>query len=115
MKIIRKICKVLLPKKVKLIAIDSTGIDSFRRSRHYEKRCNEIKGLPPMTYAKTSIFIDEESKLILDWDLVMSREHDVKIAQRIFKRNKIKNIFGDRKSTRLNSSHTDISRMPSSA
>ena len=24
-------------------------------------------------------------------------------------------VFGDRKSTRLNSSHTDISRMPSSA
>lgn len=94
MKTIRQLCKLLIPKKVKLTAIDSTGIDSFRRSRHYEKRCNEIGDLPHMTYAKTSLFIDVESKIILDWDLVMSREHDVKIAERIFKRNTLKNIFG---------------------
>jgi len=94
MKIIRKLCKLLIPKNVKLTAIDSTGIDSFRRSKHYEKRCNELGDLPHMTYAKTSLFVDVESKIILDWDLVMSREHDVKIAERIFKRNTLKNIFG---------------------
>ena len=94
MKIIRKICKVLLPKEIKLTAIDSTGIDSFRRSKHYEKRCNEFGDFPKMTYAKTSLFVDVKTKIILDWDLIMSREHDVKIAERIFKRNKIKNIFG---------------------
>ena len=94
MKIIRKICKVLLPKKVKLTAIDSTGIDSWRRSKHYEKRCNEIGDLPHMNYAKTSLFVDVGTKIVLDWDLVMSHEHDVKIAERIFKRNKIKNIYG---------------------
>ena len=94
MKTIRQLFKLLLPKKVKLTAIDSTGIDSFRRSKHYEKRCNEIGDLPHMTYAKTSLFVDVKSKIILDWDLVMSREHDVKIAERIFKRNKIKNIYG---------------------
>lgn len=32
--------------------------------------------------------------MILDWDLVMSREHDVKIPERIFKRNTLKNIYG---------------------
>ncbi|MDO9580698.1 MAG: transposase, partial [Bacteroidales bacterium] len=94
MKTIRQLCKLLIPKKVKLTAIDSTGIDSFRRSKHYEKRCNELGDLPHMTYAKTSLFIDVESKIVLDWDLVMSHEHDVKIAERIFKRNKIKNIYG---------------------
>ncbi len=96
MKTIRQLCKFLIPKKVKLTAIDSTGIDSFRRSKHYEKRCNEFKEkkLPPMTFAKTSLFVDVESKIILDWDLVMSREHDVKIAERIFKRNIIKGIKG---------------------
>ena len=94
MKIIRKICKVLLPKKINLTAIDSTGIDSWRRSKHYEKRCNELGNLPHMNYAKTSLFVDVESKIVLDWDLVMSHEHDVKIAERIFKRNKIKNICG---------------------
>ena len=94
MKTIRQLCKLLIPKEVKLTAIDSTGIDSWRRSNHYEKRCNEIKKLPPMNYAKTSLFIDVENKIILDWDLVMSHEHDVKIAERIFKRNTLKNIFG---------------------
>lgn len=47
-----------------------------------------------MNYVKTSLFVDVETKIILDWDLVMSREHDVKIAERIFKRNTLKNIFG---------------------
>ena len=94
MKTIRQLSKLLIPKKVKLTAIDSTGIDSWRRSKHYEKRAEEITSLKPMIYAKTSLFVDVESKIILDWDLVMSREHDVKIAERIFKRNTLKNIFG---------------------
>lgn len=94
MKLIRKICKVFLPKKVEITSIDSTGFDAWQRSRHYEKRCNEIKRLPPMNYAKTSLFIDVKSQIIIDWDLVMSHEHDVKIAERIFKRNILKNIFG---------------------
>jgi len=96
MKTIRQLCKLLIPKNVRLTAIDSTGIDSFRRSKHYEKRCENFKKkkLPPMTYAKTSLFVDVESKIILDWDLVMSHEHDSKIAKRIFKRNTLQNIFG---------------------
>ena len=98
MKTIRQLFKLLVPKNVKLTAIDSTGIDSFRRSKHYEKRCNEFGDLPHMTYAKTSLFVDVDNKMILDWDLVMSREHDSKIAQRIFKRNTLKNIscLGDK-------------------
>ena len=95
-KIIRKICKFFIPKKIELASIDSTGIDAWQRSRHYEKRCAEFecKRLPPMNYAKTSFFIDVKTKIILDWDLVMSREHDVKIAERIFKRNSLKGIRG---------------------
>jgi len=94
MKIIRKICKVLLPKKIKLTSIDGTGFDSWQRSRHYEKRAEKIKKLPPMNYAKASLFVDVKTQIILDFDLVMSHQHDVKIAERIFKRNKIKNIIG---------------------
>jgi hypothetical protein len=94
MKIIRKIFKVLLPKKINITAFDSTGIDSWRRSKHYEKRLEKIQNLKPMVYAKTSLFVDVENKFVLDWDLIMGRQHDVKIAERIFKRNKIKNIFG---------------------
>lgn len=96
MKLIRDVCRLLLPKDVMITSIDSTGIDAWQRSRHYEKRCEDFKKkkLPPMNYAKTSLFIDVESQIILDFDLVMSREHDVKIAERIFRRNKIKNIYG---------------------
>jgi hypothetical protein len=63
MKFIRKICKVLLPKKIKLIAIDGTGIDSWQRSRHYEKRINESN----MPYAKVDLFIDVKTRKILNF------------------------------------------------
>jgi hypothetical protein len=91
---IRKICKVLLPKRVELTSIDGTGFDAWQRSRHYEKRAEEIKPLPYMPYAKAGIFIDVRTQIILDFDFVMSHKHDVKIAEKIFKRNKIKGIIG---------------------
>lgn len=94
MKIIRKINKVLLPNNIKLTSIDGTGFDSWQRSRHYEKRAEEIGKLPPMAYAKAGLFIDVKTQIILDYDLVMSHKHDVKMAEKIFKRNKIKNIRG---------------------
>ena len=93
-KTIRQLCRLLIPKDVEITSIDSTGIDAWQRSKHYEKRSSEIKKLPPMVYAKTSLFIDVKKQIILDWDLVMSHEHDVKIAERIFKRNSLKNING---------------------
>jgi len=94
MKIIRKICKVLLPKKIELTSIDGTGFDSWQRSRHYEKRAEEIGRLPQMPYAKADLFIDVKTQIILDFSLLTHREHDVKVAERIFKRNDIKNILG---------------------
>ena len=93
MKIIRKICKVLLPDKIKLTSIDGTGFDSWQRSRHYEKRAGEAN-IPHMPYAKADLFIDVKTQSILDFSLITHREHDVKVAERIFKRNKIKNIIG---------------------
>jgi hypothetical protein len=94
MELIRKICKLLLPNKIELTSIDGTGFDSWQRSRHYEKRANEIGKLPPMPYAKADLFIDVETQIILDFSLITHREHDVKVAEKIFKRNKINNIFG---------------------
>jgi hypothetical protein len=100
LKILRKICKFFIPEKVELTAIDSTGIDAWQRSRHYEKRCVELeeKKLSPMIYAKASLFVDVKNKIIIDWDLVMGHEHDVGIAERIFKRNSLNGIrcLGDR-------------------
>ena len=94
MKIIRRICKVLLPEKIELTSIDGTGFDSWQRSRHYEKRALEIGDLPHMPYAKADIFIDVKTQIILDFSLLTHREHDVKVGERIFKRNKIKGIIG---------------------
>ncbi|MFA4952659.1 MAG: transposase [Candidatus Pacearchaeota archaeon] len=94
LKIIREICKVLLPTEIKVTAIDGTGFDSWQRSRHYEKRAEEIKPLPKMPYFKTCLFIDVGTKSIIDFEIVLHHEHDVKMAERIFKRNKLENIWG---------------------
>src|SRR3989344_3386844 len=91
MKIIRKICKVLLPKEIELTSIDGTGFDSWQRSRHYEKRVGEVH-LPHMPYAKTDIFIDVKTQIVLDFSLITHREHDVKGAERIFKRTQINSL-----------------------
>jgi hypothetical protein len=94
MKIIRKIHQITLPNEILLTSIDGTGFDSWQRSRHYEKRALEIGDLPHMPYAKADLFIDVKTQIILDFSLMDHREHDVKVAEKIFRRNKIKNIFG---------------------
>lgn len=90
MKTIRQLFSLLRPKKVELAAIDGTGIDSWMRSRHYEKRVADLKALP---YAKLDIFIDVKKRMLLDFDLKMSREHDAKVAKRIFKRSELKGVI----------------------
>ena len=93
-KTIRKISKLLLPEKIELTAIDGTGFDSWQRSRHYEKRALELGHLPHMPYAKAGIFIDVKSQSIIDFEFIATNQHDVKIAEKIFKRNTLKNIKG---------------------
>ena len=85
MEIIRKMCKVLLPNKIKLTAIDGTGFDSWQRSRHYEKRVGEAS-MPHMPYAKSDLFVDVKTQSILDLNFITYHEHDVKGAEKIFKR-----------------------------
>jgi len=92
MKTIRELFSLIKPKKSELTAIDGTGLDSWQRSRHYEKRVNEIGDLPHMPYAKLDIFIDVKNKMLIDFDLKTSREHDAKVAKRIFRRNNLKGI-----------------------
>src|SRR3989344_5636084 len=45
-----------------------------------------------MPYAKVDLFIDVKTQSILDFSLITHREHNVKVAERIFKRNIFKNI-----------------------
>ena len=94
MKTIRHLLKLLHPEKIELTSIDGTGFDSWQRSRHYEKRANELGDLPHMPYAKADIFIDVKTLSILDFSLITYRKHDVKVAEGIFKRNVIKGIRG---------------------
>lgn len=93
MKIIRKIHQITLPNEILLTSIDGTGFDSWQRSRHYEKRVGEVH-LPHMPYAKADLFIDVKTQIIIDFSLITHREHDVRIAEKIFMRNKRKNIHG---------------------
>ena len=88
MKTIRELFSLIKPKKSELTAIDGTGFDSWQRSRQYDRRIGE----PLMPYAKVDLFVDVKNKMILDFDLKMSKEHDVKVAERIFKRCSLKNI-----------------------
>lgn len=92
MKTIRELFSLIKPRNSKLTAIDGTGLDSWQRSRHYEKRINEFGDLPHMPYAKLDIFIDVKNRMLIDFDLKTSREHDAKVAKRIFKRNKLRGV-----------------------
>jgi len=86
---IRKLNSLLKAKNISLTAIDGTGFDSWQRSRHYEKRSLEIGNLPHMPYAKADLFIDVKTLQILDFSLITHREHDVKVAERLFARNNL--------------------------
>jgi hypothetical protein len=96
LKWIRKIGKVLLPKKVKLGVVDGTGVDSWQRSRHYEKRVGEVS-IQYMPYAKIDLFADVETKKIIDFSIVCRRQHDIIATENMMKRNKLKEmiILGD--------------------
>ena len=94
MKIIHQVSKALLPKEIKLTAVDGTAFDSWQRSRHYEKRALEIGELPYMPPVKAGIFIDVKSQSIIDFEFVANNKHDVKLAETIFRRNTLKNIRG---------------------
>ena len=93
MKALRLINSLVSPKDAKLTAIDGSGVDSWMRSRQYAKKIGD----PPMPYAKIDVFIDVETRQIIDFSLIMKKEHDSKSATRIFKRNDLKNktILGD--------------------
>ena len=86
MKTIRQLFNQLKPKYSKLTAIDGTGFDSFHRSRYYEKRVGFIK----TPYSKVDLFVDVESKKIIDFSLVTKHQHDMIAAKQFIKRNYLK-------------------------
>ena len=48
--------------------------------------------IPHMPYAKVDLFIDVKTRKVLDFSLICHRQHDVKIAEKIFKRFGLKGI-----------------------
>jgi len=83
-------------EKPSLMAIDATGIDSWQRSRHYERRVFEDK--QHMPYAKLDMTIDTKTMLIYDHVLRIKPRHDSIGANSILRRMKIKGvkILGDK-------------------
>ena len=71
------------------MAIDATGIDSWKRSRHYERRLGEA----PLPYAKADILVDTQSRLVHDFVLRMRPRHDVHGAASMSKRCKHKGVL----------------------
>ena len=81
-------------QKPKTTSIDATGIDSWKRSRHYGWRVGE----PYLPYVKLDALVDVETKIILDYNIRVKPRHDVIGATSIFKRTRLKNtlILADR-------------------
>ena len=83
MRFIRKLNRMLLRKEQpEIIAVDGTGIDSWQRSRHYERRI----GQSPMPYAKLDILVDTNKLFVHDWVLRTKPRHDIIAAKAMIKR-----------------------------
>ena len=70
-------------------AVDATGIDSWQRTRHYDRRI----GSPYMPFAKLDVFVDVDSQRVLDHVLRIKPRHDVHGAETMFKRTPWKDVF----------------------
>lgn len=91
LKTLKELFSLIKPKNPKLTAIDGTGIDSWQRSRHYERRIGEPQK-KHMPYAKVDIFIDVKNRMLIDFNLVTKLEHDAKVAKKIFSRNNLNQL-----------------------
>ena len=90
---------LLMDEKPEVMAIDATGIDSWKRSRHYEKRIKQCGFREKyMPYVKADVLVDTKTKIIHDFTIRVKPRHDSLGAKSIFKRLKLKNvlILGDK-------------------
>jgi transposase len=93
-RLLRKFSNKLLPQKPKLLAIDATGIDSWRRSRHYEHRIGDTH----MPYAKLDVIIDVDTKMVFDHVLRIKPRHETVAASQMLKRSQFSDVrlLGDK-------------------
>ena len=94
LKILRELNKQLISSiKPTLTAIDGTGLDSHQSSKHYQKRLKDFGVFfPKSPYVKLDLWIDIKSQVILDFVLVIKQRHDIIAAEKIFRRNTLRNI-----------------------
>ena len=92
---VRKLHLLLTEKQEPtLTSIDATGIDSWKRSRHYAWRIGDTY----LPYVKLDALVDVDTKVILDYNIRVKPRHDVVGAASIFKRTRLKDtlILADR-------------------
>ena len=71
-----------------LVAIDGSGIEADHKTNYYKKR---IGFEPKSPWHKLDIICDVQgSKQILDYSFLVKNQHDSKVANKIFKRLKLK-------------------------
>ncbi len=86
----RKLNQLLLSHEhPELMAFDATGVDSWQRSRHYEKRI----GASPMPYAKLYLLADLKTQLLHDHVLRMKPRHDTIGVKSMLRRTHHKNVL----------------------
>ncbi len=85
---------LLVDEKPSVMAIDATGIDSWKRSRHYERRIKQCGFREKyMPYVKADVLVDTKTKIIHDFTIRVKPRHDTLGARTIFKRLKLKNVL----------------------
>ena len=89
--LLKQISERLNPKTM---AIDATGFDSWKKSRHYERRLKDFVVHNPHTpYTKADFLVDTDSKIIRDFVLRTKPRHETHGARTIFKRMKQKKVI----------------------
>lgn len=83
------LCQSVEEHEPMLMAVDATGIDSWQRSRHYERKI----GLDHMPFAKADILVDTNNKLVYEHVLRIRPRHDVLGATTMFRRMPYKHVL----------------------
>ena len=91
-KLIRKFVELVTDtSKLKVTAIDGTGIKTNFRSPYYEKRLKEFKLNPKSSYHKLDIIVDTENKKqILLYSFRLKNRNDSFIGKKLMKKVKFK-------------------------
>ena len=90
MTFLRRLNKLLLvDERPRTLAIDGTGVDSWRQSRHYECRIGENG----RDYAKVDVLVDTDGLIVHDWSLLLKPRHDAYVAKNLLSRTQHRGVL----------------------